>query len=260
MDQRHRSYASFSLLLFAVDVAILTAMTVINPPIYTRTTLTYDQFGRSASSYGHCTYIEQRGYTISLAVLNVGLLLMSIYQSYLARNLSTEFAESEYIAKALFIDMLVLFVGIPVLALSYESPNALVFLGSSLITAVCMTVLLFIFVPKWQYRQQESKGKKVKVSGFEGEAVHPAGINYISATDDDDRRDSDSGAIGERILTKKTAAELAVLVHDLEKQLQKAQENGSANETQPLVSAKEIEPITSIGGDEKAAESESNGE
>jgi 7 transmembrane sweet-taste receptor of 3 GCPR len=251
------AHASLILSRTVVNVIILMVMTVLSPPTYTRTNLTYDLFGRPSSSYGHCLFDEQKWYLLALCILNVGILLCSIYQAYQARHLSTEFSESRYIFKALLIIMLALFVGVPVVALSYENPSAVAFISSAMVTIVCMTVLLYIFIPKIQFGVKERRGSGLSptaavLSGVSGFNM-PAGRQHFDdgghgSSLPTSGRESTSTDFGDRIVTTKTASELAAMIHQLERQL---------DEKDRLL--KENEGKNSVGGQGEAVKCTNEG-
>lgn len=117
-------------------------MTAINPPQYKTYTIdtSTDAFGRPRESYGLCAYDEQGWFFLALAILNGSILVLSVFQSWQARGLATEFSESKYVFLALASITVVIFVGAPVLVLARDNPNAVLFLGSS-INFVCKFVL-----------------------------------------------------------------------------------------------------------------------
>lgn len=116
-----------------MNIITLSVMTAINPPIYVRDTKTTDRFGRPEDTYGYCDWNEQRIYLIALAVINLLILLLSAYQSWEARKLSTEFAESQYIFAALIITLTLFMVAAPVIIMSRSSPKTILFVYSSAI-------------------------------------------------------------------------------------------------------------------------------
>jgi hypothetical protein len=82
---------------------------------------------------------------------------LASYQSYLARRISTEFSESEYIGKAIACILVVSFVGVPTVILVSEEPRAKYFFLTSLIFVIATSVLLFVFVPKILTRRKADR-------------------------------------------------------------------------------------------------------
>lgn len=249
-------------------------MTIFSPEVYTRTNLTYDPFGRVDSSYGHCSYVEDRWYLFSLAILNVGILMLSAYQAYAARHLSTEFSESKYLLKALLIIILTIFMGLPVVALTYETPSAVTFIISAIITMVCMTVLLCIFLPKVRFASKEHKDNGPStagpiltgVSGFNVPTSRNT-FNSIGTYNDDhyehepgstqhNCRQGSSSEFGERIVTTKSARQLVKIICRLESELRERDRLLQECEERCRASRENGEGGTATGSDEVCDESE----
>lgn len=82
-----------------------------------------------------------------IALSAVGF-LMTCWQAYKARNISSTYSESKYLGIAIFSWVQLIVVGTPVMYLMQEDNTvALYSLGVGLILAVCMSMLLVIFVP-----------------------------------------------------------------------------------------------------------------
>merc|ERR1711937_473082 len=81
-------------------------------------------------------------------VIDIGALLYAIQQAYVARKISTEFAESEWIALAMSFIILVAFVGIPVMIIADDDAQASYFVYCCLICVICWSLIGFIFIPK----------------------------------------------------------------------------------------------------------------
>lgn len=144
----------------ALNVLVLSLWTGLSPLYWSREVTAVDEFNRAVTTNGFCTSEGFLPYVITLVIGNVGLLALALYQVYNARSLSTEFAESEYIFKALFISVLVCFVGIPVMIIVEGEPKAYFFLLSSIIFVLCSALLLFMFVPKIRFHFNPEKGKQ----------------------------------------------------------------------------------------------------
>jgi hypothetical protein len=72
-------------------------------------------------------------------VVNFGMLCLAFYEAWKARNLSTEFQESDYIFRALATILVSFLIGVPVLALS-KDPNTHLFIGSAL-TFIAVSII-----------------------------------------------------------------------------------------------------------------------
>lgn len=105
-------------------------------------------FSRPTETYGSCSSTHALPYAASLALLNLGSLGFAVYEAFRSNGFSTEYDESEYIFKAMIGILLACFVGIPVIAISQDSPQAYSYVVAAMIFLTCSLVLLLIFVPK----------------------------------------------------------------------------------------------------------------
>lgn len=121
-----------SLFLLKVNVITLSLMTALDPITFERNGLVYnDQFGRPETTYGQCVWKTQIPYIVTLFVLNFLIALLSAYQSWKARKLSTEFAESQYIFASLIITLTLFMVAVPIIIMSRSNPRTSVFIYSA---------------------------------------------------------------------------------------------------------------------------------
>jgi 7 transmembrane sweet-taste receptor of 3 GCPR len=105
-------------------------------------------FGRASDSIGKCESSGALPYISSLCIVNLGCLVAGVFQAYKARHLSTDFAESEYIAMSMALLLVVGFIAIPVAIIAEENPGAFFFVVTAVIFVCSMSLLLLIFVPK----------------------------------------------------------------------------------------------------------------
>ncbi len=168
-------------------------MTVLSPPVYEFKVEELDEFGRESRIEGRCSWTDATGYIVALTVINLLILVMAGWESYKARNLSTEFSESQYLFRALVSTLTVAFVGIPLVLLTEDNPTALAFASSAIVFVSSTSILLFIFLPKMNQVGQlragggasrnnpggigmgVEKGPRWKVSGLES---GPSGIYH----------------------------------------------------------------------------------
>ena len=136
------------LCLMTLATVVLTLWTILQPPTWNREVSSFDPFGREFETKGSCNYEDGIAFVVTLGVLLLGILVYAVYEAYVARNVSTEFAESEYIAVLLATILLVSFLGIPVMIIAGDEPRARFFVSAAIIFIICMATLLLIFVPK----------------------------------------------------------------------------------------------------------------
>lgn len=119
------------------------------------------------NTYGTCRF-EKNG-TAALAVatvaVNFGAIILACIQAYRSREISDEFSESKYVGLTVASWLQVFVVGFPVMFLVSENPTATYFLRSSIIFVACMSLLLFIFVPKVLiHRKLSNEGPAAHIS------------------------------------------------------------------------------------------------
>jgi len=159
--------------LLAANIVVMICWQLLNPLVYVRHPHSgTDPWNRIISTYGACTskYPDQMGgtlpYLISLGAIDLGALLLANVQAYQARNLSTEFSESKYIAMAMTGMLQVGIVGTPVLILVHDIPRTAYVLLVLMVFLATMGVLLLMFMPKiiahreWKEKQEKKRREK----------------------------------------------------------------------------------------------------
>ncbi|VEU34705.1 unnamed protein product [Pseudo-nitzschia multistriata] len=136
-----------------VNVVILSLLTAFDPVHYDVVAVNFDAFGRPSTSNAYCDFnvYNHSKYFAPIILLNSAVLWFALYQSWLARDLSTEFQESEHIYKAVMVMLVVTFVGMPGVFIARRNLNANLFLGSAVIFVMCISVSLMLFYPKIRY-------------------------------------------------------------------------------------------------------------
>lgn len=128
-----------------LNFAFLLAWTIVDPLRWRRNTVPDEAW----NTYGLCE-TGKKGMTFMVLVVSINAvaLISTLWQAYQARDISDEFSEGKKLAVAVFSWMQLLIVGTPVLILiDRDEPRVRYILQILLIFAVCMTMLLIIFVP-----------------------------------------------------------------------------------------------------------------
>lgn len=145
--------------MLASNVVVLVVWTLVAPLEWTREPVSFDQFGRITETYGSCSGENQSLFVILLIAINGSALVVANYQAFVARKIATEFAESECIAGAMGLILVVLFIAVPVnLVASSSDASVQFFVTAGFLFVVSMSVLLFIFVPKVIHSIKHRKG------------------------------------------------------------------------------------------------------
>jgi len=134
--------------LFAVNFALLLAWTLKDPLRFERVKV--DDNNPFSDTYGTCKFENDGtvGFAVAILVVNFSSILLACAEAYRAREIGDEFSESKWVAVTIASWFQVFVVGMPVMFLVTEFPTATYFLKTSIIFVACMSLLLFIFVPK----------------------------------------------------------------------------------------------------------------
>jgi hypothetical protein len=138
-------------LMLCANVVLFVARAVFDPLRWKRTVILRDEYGRVTESVGECAR-RTPAFFYAVVIINVGVVAVASYQSYIARKISTEFSESEYIAKAVAVVLVVSFMAIPLYFVAEESTKSQFLAKASAVFVVSLSLLLLIFVPKMCYR------------------------------------------------------------------------------------------------------------
>ena len=81
-------------------------------------------------------------------MINLGVLIIANWQAYKSRKIRSEFSESKYIMLCMISLLEALLIGIPILFVVRDSPQAYYMTISFMVFVICMGDLLLIFIPK----------------------------------------------------------------------------------------------------------------
>jgi gamma-aminobutyric acid type B receptor len=141
--------------LFVASVAVLTAWTITDPLKWERVTISEDSYGQPTASYGTCYALQgkDRAFLIASISLCVVALVIANYQSFLARNLPSDYNEAFFVAITNAILLESAIVSAPILAIVHEEPESFFLVRSLLLIVASLSVLLPIFVPKMLHKE-----------------------------------------------------------------------------------------------------------
>ena len=162
----------FSVVL-TLNVVVLTLWSAIDPLVYKRIDNEgTDGWNRVISSYGACRCDKPLAYAAPLAIINLCVLILAIWQAYKAREIRLEFAESKYIAICLISLLEALLIGIPILMVVRDSPQAYYLTIIFIVFVICMGVLFLIFVPKMLMSEEYSHRSLAEQRRIMNERIH----------------------------------------------------------------------------------------
>ena len=168
--------------LLSTTVLILLLWTVLNPPVFTRRVSSLDVYGRAKETKGTCDYTDSLPYAIPLLVVLVGTLVYAVQQAYVARNISTEFAETEYIFLVLVAIFVTALLGIPVLLLVAGNPAARFFAVATIIFLCNLAILCLVFIPKIKQQRKDAEAKKNGTNGNFRKQTFTVGSQRLSVS------------------------------------------------------------------------------
>jgi hypothetical protein len=181
---KHRDVIYPFLILIGLNLTILIIWSIVAPLQWTRRwTNNFDEYGRSVESYGTCyggrEDVAQYIFMALILLVDITAIAFALYQSYRARNLPTDFNESYYVSIATFSLLESMILGGPLLVLVHKNPSADFLIKSLLVTFVCSTILLFMFIPK--YLQRNLREMRNSDGKSKGRAHHRRTAARISA-------------------------------------------------------------------------------
>eukprot|EP00586_Coscinodiscus_wailesii_P020863 CAMPEP_0172519016 /NCGR_PEP_ID=MMETSP1066-20121228/291159_1 /TAXON_ID=671091 /ORGANISM="Coscinodiscus wailesii, Strain CCMP2513" /LENGTH=617 /DNA_ID=CAMNT_0013301515 /DNA_START=1049 /DNA_END=2904 /DNA_ORIENTATION=- len=152
-------------ILFGLNFSCLLAWTLVDPLLWVRRPVNEGDVDGSWNTYGTCQSSGKAhiAFLVILLIIDAGALLLSCVVAYYARNISDEFSESKYLGVGVVSWLQLLVVGLPILFLIDGMPVASYFLKSAVISALCLSMLLLVFVPKLilSRRKKSMKGAHV---------------------------------------------------------------------------------------------------
>lgn len=135
-----------AMLVFGIDVIILTVWTIADPLKWQRTVTTTDVFGAPLESEGYCNSSHWEVFSGLIALFHFILMVVALYRCYKARKIPERVSNGKYVAIAMFCNFQIFLVGIPVLVmLGSGNPQASFFVKSAAICVNDLVVVSLIF-------------------------------------------------------------------------------------------------------------------
>ncbi|CAB9526275.1 acid type B receptor subunit 2 [Seminavis robusta] len=135
--------------LLGANVLVLSLWTALDPLTYTRADDPgTDGWNRVLSTSGTCQSNQLAPYLVPLVLVNLTCLGIANWQAYEARFIQSEFSEAKYIGITCVSMMQTALIGIPILIVAHDHPEALYLIIVCMIFVVSMAILLLIFIPK----------------------------------------------------------------------------------------------------------------
>lgn len=148
--------------LLVVSGTVLTLWTALAPLEWSRTYReNTDIFLRLTDSYGECRG-DSAAFAILLVTVNFGILSVGSWQAAVTRHVETEYKESQFINLSLFSILQAWMMGIAILSVTYDDPQARFYVMSGIIFVTSASSLAFVFAPKYLALSDDvrTRGKK----------------------------------------------------------------------------------------------------
>lgn len=141
----------------AMNTSLLLCLSFLGPLQYQHVQLEqYDQFHRSFGSYGTCR--PSNGKTVyilgAMGATNFMSVILVAYQAYKARDYPDDFSDVRSLSLAILSLLEAILLGLPFVLVTKNDPKAMYLVFASLLSVSFVSVLMLIFVPKFQMRKR----------------------------------------------------------------------------------------------------------
>jgi len=160
--------------ILLLDITILLVWTIVDPLEWQRTVETVDKFGYPLSSTGQCICDDWVIFAGIIGSLHLALMLLAVGMCYVSRKIPTQLSESKYLGIAMFSNLQIFVIGLPILVIVGSDPPTSFFVRSSIIWMNDLVVVTVIFGNLMIKRYLES----VKVTERDEELEQIARQNY----------------------------------------------------------------------------------
>ena len=135
--------------LYTLNMVVLLVWTFLSPLEWNRIFRdSTDMFDRPFESYGICSNSDALPYVAVILVLDISILIAANWWAYQSRNIETEYHESRYVGISMASILQAWCMGIPILIVVWDNPQAKFFVQAGIVFVTALAVLLLIFVPK----------------------------------------------------------------------------------------------------------------
>ena len=142
--------------LLTLNIIVLSVWTAVSPLQCDTIIVARDIFERVIETRHICRSGHSEVFISVLFVINMVSLVIALVQAYQARNISVELSESTYIFRVMSTFLYLSFLGMPILVIARDNVDAYYFVRVGLVSVICSSILLFIFVPKILARKKKS--------------------------------------------------------------------------------------------------------
>ena len=141
-------FGTFALMV-SINLVVMMTWTLVSPLEWSRVNgEERDMFERLFQSYGTCESDDSVVYNFLIIVTNVIFLILGNWWNYVSRNIETEYGESRYIGISMAATLQAWGMGIPILVVVWDNPQARFFVESGIIFVTSLAFLTTVYLPK----------------------------------------------------------------------------------------------------------------
>lgn len=148
--------------IFGLDCLVLSIWTIFYRQLWVRVPIISDD--PYSPTMGWCRSDDSAWFIGMLFVFNIGILILSLVQSYECRRITTEYSESSWVTIAIATTAQAWFIGLPLLLLIDTNPTLWFVLISSTVLCTTLPILVLVFFPKIKYTHEALKASSVRMS------------------------------------------------------------------------------------------------
>eukprot|EP00516_Mucochytrium_quahogii_P009816 CAMPEP_0203775862 /NCGR_PEP_ID=MMETSP0099_2-20121227/6381_1 /ASSEMBLY_ACC=CAM_ASM_000209 /TAXON_ID=96639 /ORGANISM=" , Strain NY0313808BC1" /LENGTH=364 /DNA_ID=CAMNT_0050674715 /DNA_START=81 /DNA_END=1175 /DNA_ORIENTATION=- len=155
--------------LLAIDWCLVTIWALNAPMKFIREPVVVDKNGLPISSSGTCHSDGAGPYIASILLFHVLVLSVGVYLCFKTRNINSMMSESKYVSIAMVSSFQVLLLATPIIYIVAAQATPSKFIRSGVIFLNDLSVIMFVFVPKYQASASFSL-KDFSITGGRGQS------------------------------------------------------------------------------------------
>jgi hypothetical protein len=178
--------------MVSINLILMITWTLVSPLEWSRVKgEERDVFERLFQSYGTCESDDSVLFVVLIIVTNVIFLILGNWWNYISRNIETEYGESRYIGISMAATLQAWGMGIPILVVVWDNPQARFFVESGIIFVTSLAFLATVYLPKVLAlradRAKTNDGKTEAFSNYQARAKQPN--DYEDEEEEEDQYD-----------------------------------------------------------------------
>jgi hypothetical protein len=171
-------FGTFALMV-SINLVVMITWTLVSPLEWSRVKgEERDMFERLFQSYGACESDDSVVFVVLIIVTNVIFLILGNWWNYVSRNIETEYGESRYIGISMAATLQAWGMGIPILVVVWDNPQARFFVESGIIFVTSLAFLATVYLPKVlalrSDRAKTNNSKTEAYSTYQARAKQPS--------------------------------------------------------------------------------------